>query len=48
MPILSIFQSWGQKIKQNPTGWGILLLFASGLIVLLTLMNTMPYASVNN
>ena len=48
MPILSIFQSWWQKVKQNPTGWGTLLLFASGLIVLLTLMSTMPYASVTN
>ncbi|MGB3295749.1 MAG: hypothetical protein WBB01_22425 [Phormidesmis sp.] len=41
--ILSIFQTWWLKIRQDPTGWGALLLFACGLIVLLTLMTILPY-----
>ena len=41
--IFNIFQTWWQKIKQDPTGWGALLLFAGGLVVLLTLMSIMPY-----
>ena len=41
--IFNIFQTWWQKIKQDPTGWGALLLFAVGLVVLLTLMSIMPY-----
>ena len=43
MIIFNIFQTWWQKIKQDPTGWGALLLFACGLVVLLTLMSIMPY-----
>jgi hypothetical protein len=45
MTIRSIFVSWWQKITKDPTGWGALLLFAIGLMVLLTLMSIMPYAS---
>ena len=42
MIILSIFQTWWQKIKQDPTGWGALLLFAGGLVGLVTVMSVMP------
>lgn len=44
MGIQSIVKSWRQKITQNPTGWGALLLFALGLIVLISIMRSMPYA----
>lgn len=43
--ILSIFSNWWQKIKQEPFGWSVLLVFAIGLIVLLSIMRTMPYTT---
>lgn len=46
--ISRLFQTWWQKIQQDPTGWGALLLFASGLLALLTLMSLMPYVSVSS
>ncbi|NJM98230.1 MAG: hypothetical protein HC800_14695 [Phormidesmis sp. RL_2_1] len=44
--IFNIFAAWWRKIQQDPTGWGALLLFAIGLIALLSIMRAMPYASV--
>lgn len=43
--ILSVVTAWWQKIQQDPTGWGALLLFAVGLVVLLVLMSMMPYSA---
>jgi len=40
---LRIFESGWRKIKQDPTGWGALLLFALGIATLLTLMKLLPY-----
>jgi hypothetical protein len=45
MIILNIFASWWKKITEDPIGWGALLLFAIGLMVLLSLMSLMPYVS---
>lgn len=45
--ILNILSSWWQKIRQDPTGWGALLLFAAGvstLLVLMKWMSTVPNA----
>ena len=39
--IFSIFASWWQKVRQDPTGWGALLLFAAGVSTLLILMKWM-------
>jgi hypothetical protein len=43
--MLNIFESGWQKIAKDPIGWGALLLFAIGVIVLLTLMGVLPYVS---
>ncbi|MGC1309107.1 MAG: hypothetical protein WA885_17920 [Phormidesmis sp.] len=39
--ILNIFKSSWRKIRQDPTGWGMLLLFAGGVSTLLILMKWM-------
>lgn len=44
--IFNILIDWWRKIQQDPTGWGALLLFAGGLIVLLSIMLIMPYAQL--
>lgn len=36
---------WWRKVRQNPTGWGALLLFALGISTLLIIMRMMPYAA---
>ncbi|MGD1867500.1 MAG: hypothetical protein ACFB0D_23370 [Phormidesmis sp.] len=43
--LFNIFTAWWRKIQQDPAGWGILLLFAVGLIVLLSIMRLMPYTN---
>ncbi len=47
MTILSILKldskAWWRKAKQNAIGWEVLLLFAAGLAVLLTIMTLMSY-----
>ena len=44
MMLLNILTSIGQQIKQNQAAWGALMLFAVGLIILLSLMIFMPYS----
>ncbi len=39
--IFNIFKSSWRKIRQDPTGWGALLLFAGGVGTLLILMKWM-------
>lgn len=36
---------WWRKIQQDPTGWGVLLLFALGITTLLLIMRMMPYTT---
>lgn len=43
--IFNIFQSWWRKVRQDPTGWGALLLFAGGvstLLIIMIRMSTVP------
>ena len=42
--IFNIFEPWWRKIRQDPTGWGALLLFAGGVSVLLILMKWLSVA----
>ncbi|EDX86998.1 hypothetical protein S7335_4705 [Synechococcus sp. PCC 7335] len=45
MMLLNILTSLRQQIRQNQAAWGTLMLFAAGLIILLSLMTLMPYSA---
>ncbi|MBE9059865.1 hypothetical protein [cf. Phormidesmis sp. LEGE 11477] len=39
----NILTSIGRQIRENQTAWGTLMLFAAGLVILLSMMTFMPY-----